>query len=377
MKLIFVHDHGVRDSPNTSFGSSDGIETSFSSTLSNRITGTGNYVPPEEKKGMLNIIKESSIKIVNKVRGDSEDEFDPHKHWNSNFELSNFGTPPSQEDFDTSSYSIGERTTKPGLPGGMWADVQPNSIPQKEEFIDDTSDDDEITPERTLVDKTTLPGGMRSVLSKMEVGQFIRNCNGLKMSLISKLLYSKLKHDIVWQTKLRSLCLIEGILMKKVPDFVEKPEYIVPLIDASQTSIKERAQKILQLMDYTPPEPEPIKEEPVSIMFEDPQPKITNLFSGLQIASSVNPTPQNNSNSTTYSSFENPFIDDTKEIEESDSLDNTFNETEESTLSQFDFINDDSENSFNFIEKAIAERSTSAELAAKEHQQKILQKYKE
>lgn len=330
MKLVFISDSNTDTDSNSSISSSYGsgnlgststLHTpSYSPSLAGRITGTGNFTPstePTNENVILKTLKSSSAKLLSAVRREQNEEFDPSKHWSTDFQLSNFGMPPTQKDYtNSSSYSMGERTTQKGTPGGFWSSHDDQSytppsmddLNEQQENIEDSVDSNSNsnseanetndfsssraspspkpsrnvkkqrkqlkenqtqsnTPvskqttqriendegEQLLVDKTTAPGGIRSILSRMEVGQFIRKAKEMNMQLICDLLYEKAfdPSNLVWQSKLRALCLLEGLIeFKNLPNLQHQPETLVSLLDSPQKSIVERVRKIFQLLDY-------------------------------------------------------------------------------------------------------------------------------
>ena len=305
MKLMFVNNDRNSEQDESRSISSEAFGSSTSSTSTSfggRIKGTGNFVAPPPS-GFLETLKDSSSRLVSKVRGQSEEE----RFTNTNFELSNLGRPLVQDDF-AKDYQVADRAQKPGTPGGSWAqDSHPKPTQKEETNSDDLSDAADDTVDRTsaeyqLVEKLTSENAVRPAPSKIEITQFVRKCNSLQLDLIMTITQQKLQSGIPWKSQLRALCLIEGLLERKVEGVTALLEIdlIQTLYRSPQNSVNTRAEHILTLLgvEPLPMESAEILEEPISISEEENLPdseqdlveldeqNTSGLFSGMQLQDS-------------------------------------------------------------------------------------------
>ena len=157
------------------------------------------------------------------------------------------------------------------------------------------------TRESALVENATSAGGIRAVLSRMEIIQFIKNASSLDLNLVAFLLNEKLNSQH-WQSKLKALCIIEVMIQRNLPSFLTASS-LSPLLLSPQKSIRDQASNLVQYFpeilnppsDPSPPSPSvPFEDVPVpsspspSPASPAPSPSPSSLFLGLKVAEPEN-----------------------------------------------------------------------------------------
>ncbi|XP_043720621.1 protein MODIFIED TRANSPORT TO THE VACUOLE 1-like [Telopea speciosissima] len=259
--------------------------------LNKRIQGFGNTnfeMLPEDKKSFLSEVVglgSASIKqgLTSITAAHSLKKNDNGSYRSPNLRRSlttERDDPDKYERFEQSETRASSGISK-NLGGGPWGQDSGGNMKETTNGSSSSSYSGNKTREERLLETIVTSGGVRLQPTRDAIQTFLVDASKLDAMSLSHALESKLQSP-VWQVRMKAVCVLESVLRKKdgaqfsnlAIYFSENKDSVVRCSESPQASLREKANKVLSLLDgeqnvladHLPEKPSSVKDATVGQM---------------------------------------------------------------------------------------------------------------
>ncbi|XP_043704197.1 protein MODIFIED TRANSPORT TO THE VACUOLE 1-like [Telopea speciosissima] len=235
--------------------------------LNKRIQGFGNTnfeMPSEDKKSFLSEvvgIGSASIKqgLSSITAAHSFKKSDNGSYQSPNLRRSlttETDNPERYERFEHQNETQASSGISKNLGGGPWGQDSRGNMKETTNGSSSSSYSGSKTREERLLETVVTSGGVRLQPSRDTIQAFLVEASKLDAITLSHALESKLQSPM-WQVRMKAVCVLESILRKKGDThfstvaiyFSENKDSVVGCSESPQASLREKANKVLSLLD--------------------------------------------------------------------------------------------------------------------------------
>ncbi|KAJ4952205.1 hypothetical protein NE237_029037 [Protea cynaroides] len=264
--------------------------------LNKRIQGFGNTnfeMPSEDRKSFLSevvglgsaSIKQglSSITAAHSVKNNDNGSY---KGPNLRRSLTTENDDPDRyERFEHQSETRASSGISKNPGGGPWGQESRGNMKETTNGSSGSSYSGSKTREERLLETIVTPGGVRLQPTRDAMQAFFVEASKLDAMVLSHALESKLQSP-VWQVRMKAVCVLESVLRKKDDAhfstvatiyFSENIDSVVACSESPQASLREKANKVLSLLDgeqnaradHLPENPSSMKDKAATVQMPD------------------------------------------------------------------------------------------------------------
>ncbi|KAF5741664.1 VHS domain-containing protein [Tripterygium wilfordii] len=259
----------VRDTANEAIAAIFAAEDSKpapAENLNKRIQGFGNTnyeVPSDDKKSFLSEVVGLGSASIKQGLSTFTQGHSMRKNDNGSYKSPNLRRSLTSETDSSDTYEPVELQTETqgrvgiskNVAGGSWNNDSRIMTTEIANGDSSSSSAESKTHEETLMDKIVTSGGVRLQPTRDAIQSFLVEASKLDALALTQALEAKLRSPL-WQVRMKAVCVLEAILRKKDDEpflviaayFFENKEVVVQCSGSPQSSLREKANKVLSLL---------------------------------------------------------------------------------------------------------------------------------